>query len=265
MKKVKTVKKEKNNDTTLQKQQERANPFMEGIMLPPKVAMQIADEVAKRLTLRMNKSEQPKKASRIENALFLDTSAIIDGRIFDLIRIGAFYGNFVITEGVLNELKNIADSKDEIKRERGRTAMKALEELKQQKIVKITILDEKEQKIPVDDTLIKHAKTHKGRIITCDYNLSKKAQISGVLSIDLYEMANILKTSALPGEEFWIKVIQKGKGENQGVGYLPDGTMIVVEDGERLIGNTAKIEVERVIQTEAGKIFFGKEKAEGKN
>lgn len=264
MKARKTVKKEKNSRTRKKADSlDRSNLFVEGMRIPPKVVMQIADEVAKMVTQRMGRHEERKKdtQARVENAVFLDTSALIDGRVFDLIRMGAFYGTFVIPEGVLSELKNIADSKDETKKERGRTALKALEDFKKEKVAKVIILDDYASgSIPVDDALIKHAKDHKGRIVTCDFNLSKKAQISGVAAIDMYEMANILKTTAIPGEEFYIKVIQKGKGERQGVGYLPDGTMIVVEGGEGLIGKSVKVEVERVIQTEAGKIFFGKEK-----
>jgi uncharacterized protein YacL len=120
------------------------------------------------------------------------------------------------------------------------------------------VIDDVRGEKPVDDSLISMAKKHKGKIITCDFNLSKKAQISNVVSIDLYEMANVLKTTALPGETFFIKIIQKGKGEAQGVGYLPDGTMVVVEQGEKLIGNTVNVLISRVIQTEAGRIFFSK-------
>lgn len=242
---------------------EKSNPFVEGILLPQRVVMQIADEVAKVVTVRMRNTGAPKKKKKasvknIENAVFLDTSAIIDGRVFDLMKIGAFYGNFVLLEGVLDELKNIADSKDSVKKERGRTAMQRIEQAKKEKIAKFIILADEKPTAPVDDRIIATAKKHKGRIITCDFNLSQKAKISNVKSIDLYEMANILKTTAVPGETFSIKLIQKGKGEDQGVGYLEDGTMIVVEQGKSQIGNTVNVEIMRVIQTDAGKIFFGK-------
>lgn len=242
---------------------EKSNPFVEGIMLPPRVVMQIADEVAKVVTARMGNTGVPKKKKKtngkiIDNAVFLDTSAIIDGRVFDLIKIGAFYGNFVLIEGVLDELKNIADSKDAVKRERGRTAMQQIEKVKKERIAKFTVLEDEKPQAPVDDRIIATAKKHKGRVITCDFNLSQKAKISNVPSIDVYEMANILKTNAVPGEIFSIKLIQKGKGEFQGVGYLEDGTMVVVEQGEMFIGENVEVEIIRVIQTDAGKIFFGK-------
>lgn len=241
---------------------EKSNPFMEGILLPPRVVMQIADEVAKVVTARMGNTKttrtKKKTGKTVENAVFLDTSAIIDGRVFDLMKIGAFYGNFMLLEGVLDELKNIADSKDDVKKERGRMAMQMIENAKKERIAKFTVVEDEKPQAPVDDRIIATAKKYKGRIITCDFNLSQKAKISNVPSIDLYEMANILKTTAVPGEIFTIKLIQKGKGEDQGVGYLEDGTMIVVEQGEEMVGSTVNVEVVRVIQTDAGKIFFGK-------
>jgi uncharacterized protein YacL len=133
-----------------------------------------------------------------------------------------------------------------------------LEKLRKERGIKFEVYDDSNIKKPVDERVIEAAKKTKGKIITCDFNLSKKAQISGVTAIDMYEMANVLKTTALPGEAFFIKVIQKGKGERQGVGYLPDGTMIVVEEGENLLGETVKVLVSRVIQTDVGRIFFGK-------
>lgn len=239
------------------------NLFVEGIMLPQRVVMQIAEEVGKVVTKSMSggakrKKKKNAKNKKLENPLFLDTSAIIDGRVFDLVKIGVFIGNLVVLEGVLGELKNIADSKDDIKKERGRRALKRLDELKKVKQAQVVVLDEGKEGVPVDDQLVYIAKKYKGRVITCDFNLSKKAKISNVLSIDLYELANILKTTAIPGESFQIKIMQKGKGEGQGVGYLPDGTMVVVEQGVGLMGKTVNVEISRVIQTEAGRIFFGK-------
>lgn len=112
--------------------------------------------------------------------------------------------------------------------------------------------------MPVDDQLIHFAKKYKGRVVTCDFNLTKKAKNSNVIAIDMYELANIVKTTAIPGEVFVLKIMQKGKGEGQGVGYLPDGTMVVVEQGMDYIGKTISVEISRVIQTEAGRIFFAK-------
>jgi uncharacterized protein YacL len=234
------------------------SPIVEGIMLPPKVAMQIADEVVKRLRPRKLDVQDEKDAEpKIQRALFLDTSAILDERLFELFRIGVFWGEIVIIEPVLSELKHIADFKEDLKKERGRRALKALDQVKKIKDIHITVLkDEDKETEAVDDKIIHAAEKYKGRIVTGDYNLSQKAKISGVTSIDLHEVANALKTQAIPGEEFWVKVIQAGKGEGQGVGYLPDGTMIVVEHGISLKGKTIKVVVSRIIQTEAGKILF---------
>ena len=232
---------------------------LENLMLPPRVIRQIAEEVGKVVarTIPHRRRKLVKKNKKIENAVFLDTSAIIDMRVFDLAKIGAFYGNFVVLESVLSELKNISDSKDSIKKDRGRRAMDALEKFKKTRGTKLKIISDEVTK-PVDEAIIDHAKKYKGRIITCDYNLSKKAKISNVKAVDLYEMTNILKTTALPGEEFFVKIVQVGKGENQGVGYLPDGTMLVVEQGKNAVGKTIQVQVSRIIQTDAGKILFSK-------
>lgn len=247
--------KNKNNN----KKPEDKNPrggLVQSILLPRNVVLQIAEEVANQIKRR--RPEKKESKPKIENPLFVDTSAIIDGRMFDMVGLGVFQGNFVILESVLSELKNIADSKDDIKKERGRKALRYLDEVKKQKGVKLIILKDEEGKIPVDDAIVQQAKKNKGRVITCDFNLSKKARISGVVSINIHEVANVLKTQAIPGEVYYLKVIQKGKVEGQGVGYLPDGTMIVVEKGEELIGKTVKIVVSRIIQTDAGKILFSK-------
>ena len=256
---IKKTKLEKEKNPIQKAEALAGNLLMQNIMLPRKVVQQIAEEVGKVVSKSMARTRRKKKVSskKVDNPIFLDTSAIIDTRVFELMKLGVFIGNFVVLEGVLNELKNIADSKDDVKKERGRKALDLLDKIKKQKGVKIIVSPDEEEK-PVDDNIIHHAKKNKGRIITCDYNLSKKAKISNVTSIDLYEMANILKTTALPGEQFYVKVIQIGKGEGQGVGYLPDGTMIVVEHGKDMIGKTIQVIVSRIIQTDAGKILFAK-------
>ena len=237
---------------------------LENLMLPPRVIRQIAEEVGKVVvsTIPHRRTKKVRKDKKIDNAVFLDTSAIIDMRTFDLARIGALYGNFIVLESVLTELKNISDSKDAIKKERGRRAMDALEKFKKTRGIRVKIIPDELIK-PVDESIIDHAKKFKGRIVTCDYNLAKKAKISNVRAIDLYEMTNILKTTALPGEEFFVKIVQEGKGLNQGVGYLPDGTMLVVEQGKSSVGKTVQVEVSRIIQTDAGKILFSKIKTAG--
>lgn len=236
---------------------------LQNIMLPQRVIRQIADEVGKVVnkSIHVRRRKNKKPNTKIDHPVFLDTSAIIDMRVFDLAKIGAMYGTFIVLESVLVELKNIADSKDSVKKDRGRRAMDALEKFKKLRGIKLKIMPDEVAK-PVDEAIIDHSKKYKGRIVTCDYNLAKKAKISGVLAVDLYEMANILKTQALPGEEFFVKIVQEGKGVGQGVGYLPDGTMLVVEQGRSMVGKTIQVEVSRIIQTDAGKILFSKIKSE---
>jgi len=231
----------------------RRDQFFQGIMLPQRVITQIANEVATQITRRDKKEEV-----KLDHPIFLDTSAIIDGRIFGLIDMGVFSDSIAVINGVLEELKNIADSKDEGKRERGRQGMAMLEKIRVDKTVKMQVIDDAGINKPVDERLIHFSKKYNGKLLTCDFNLSKKGQLNGVTAINIYEIANVVKTIALPGEEFFVKVVQKGKGERQGVGYLPDGTMIVVEEGELLMDKTVRVLITRVIQTEQGKIFFGR-------
>jgi uncharacterized protein YacL len=224
----------------------------------------LADEVAKTLSKMpkfkgSSRKSGPKK-KKVENAVFLDTSAIIDGRIFEVIELGVFIGTFVVLESILSELKHIADSQDMVKRVRGRKGLDFLEQLKKTKRVKFTVLpDQEDSKTKeVDERLIVTAKTHKGRIITCDYNLEKKAAISGVLAINVNTLANHLKVTAVPGEALHISILHKGKEATQGVGYLDDGTMLVVENAAEDLGKTVDVVVSRVIQTTAGRILFAK-------
>lgn len=234
---------------------EEPGSFVRGYLFTKKMVFQIADEVVKKLRTSKKKKVS---SSKLQNPWFLDTSAIIDGRVFDLIKMGVFSGNFVVIEPVLSELKNIADSKEDFKKQRGRNGLASLELLKKERNLKLVVLDGEENNLPVDDKIIREAKHLKGRIITCDYSLCKKARIGGVVAIDIHEMANLLKTSAVPGESFFLKIVQEGKGREQGVGYLPDGTMVVVEKAGAIIGKTVKIVVSRIIQTEAGRILFAK-------
>ncbi|OGH13701.1 MAG: hypothetical protein A3H50_00945 [Candidatus Levybacteria bacterium RIFCSPLOWO2_02_FULL_37_10] len=233
----------------------------------PKMVGLLADEVAKTIVRRLPPFRRPKKrkkAKKIENALFLDTSAIIDGRIFDIVNLGLFTGTFVALESILLELKHIADSQDTVKRERGRKGLELLEKLKKTRGVKFMVLSDSENGSEsddikeVDEKLIYKTKNHKGKIITCDYNLEKKSNIGGVTAININTLATLLKIRAVPGEALHIKVLHKGKESTQGVGYLDDGTMIVVESGFGEVGKEIDVLVSRVIQTTAGRILFAK-------
>lgn len=232
----------------------------------PKVVAQIADEVAKTLMNNLplvphSPRRNGKKAKKIENGVYLDTSAIIDGRIFDVIATGLVSGQFVILESILSELKHIADSQDMVKRERGRKGLALLEKMKKTRGIKSSVVpdgfdngDSKE----VDEKLIWAAKSNHGRIITCDYNLEKKASISGVTAVNVNHLATLLKVRAVPGEALHIRILHKGKDITQGVGYLDDGTMLVVENAAAEIGRDIDVIVSRVIQTTAGRILFAK-------
>jgi len=234
----------------------------------PNLIGAIADEVSRKLVsrfpgmlVRKKRKKKPKKL-KIENGIFLDTSAIIDGRIFDLIYLGILNGIVVIPASILLELKRIADSQDTVKRERGRKGLEALDKLKKTKKMKVMILSDVEEKVfnghPVDEKLTKMAKMHKGKIITCDYNLEKKASIENVTAININALANCLKVIAVPGDSMHIKISHVGKDPSQGVGYLDDGTMLVVESGSHFIGKEVDVVVSRVIQTASGKILFAK-------
>lgn len=252
-----------------EKQAERqsANPFM----LPPKLVGALADEVAKTLITRLpnmivrsRKKSAQKKSRKIEHPIFLDTSAIIDRRIFDVIETGLLTGIVVILDSILGELKRIADSQDMVRREKGRRGLEDLEKLKKSKRLKVHVISREEEKIvvkdinEVDERLIRIAKSYKGKIITCDYNLEKKATIQNITAVNVNALANSLKVLAVPGEALHIKLLHKGKDITQGVGYLDDGTMIVVEHGSDGIGRSMDVVVSRVIQTATGRILFAK-------
>lgn len=246
-----------------EKSQSAIKEVGEAIQLPPKLVAQLAEEIAKTVVTHLPHPQlsrpKRKKSQKVENGIFLDTSAIIDGRIFDVINLGLFNANFVVLDSILLELKHIADSQDAVKRERGRKGLEYLEKLKKRNGHRFTVLDSNGEEIKeVDEKLIKVAKDNKGRIITCDYNLEKKANISGVTAINVNTLANVLKVIAVPGESLHIKLLHKGKDQTQGVGYLDDGTMIVVEHASGDLGKEVDVMVSRVIQTTAGRILFAK-------
>jgi uncharacterized protein YacL len=236
----------------------------------PSLIGAIADEVSKTLMTRLpsmlvrprRRKKSISKPKKIENGIFLDTSAIIDGRIFDIIYSGLLTGMIVILASILLELKRLADSQDTVKRERGRKGLEALEKLRKTRKIKVQILSEEDEKRlsehAVDERLTKMAKMHKGKIITCDYNLEKKAVIDGVTTININALANFLKVIAVPGDSLHVKVSHVGKDPTQGVGYLDDGTMIVVESGSNFVNKSLDVVVARVIQTSSGRILFAK-------
>lgn len=190
--------------------------------------------------------------------VILDTSAIIDGRILDIAKTGFISGLMLIPSFILQELQQVADSSDYLKRSRGRRGFEIIDELKKVKGVRVEIWDKEPVAKTVDDKLLKLAKSLSGRIVTTDYNLNMVASVSNVKVLNMNELANSVKTLAIPGETLEIKVIHVGKDATQGVGYLNDGTMVVVENGANLVGKETKIEVTRMIQVAAGRMIFSK-------
>jgi uncharacterized protein YacL len=194
----------------------------------------------------------------VNQPMILDTSAIIDGRILDIAKAGFIFGTLLIPNSVLQELQQVADSSDYLKRSRGRRGFEIIEDLKKVKGLRVEVWDKEPPAKNVDDRLIKLAKNLRGRIITTDYNLNRVASVSNINVLNVNDLANAVKTVAIPGEELKVKVVHLGKDPTQGVGYLPDGTMIVVEEGADLAGKEVKTEVTRVIQVAAGRMIFTK-------
>lgn len=194
----------------------------------------------------------------VNQPMILDTSAIIDGRILDIVKTSFVYGTILVPTFVLTELQQVADSSDYIKRQRGRRGFEIIDELKKVKSIRIEIWDKEISSKTVDDKLIKLAKSLHGKIITTDYNLNRVATLSNITVLNINDLANSVKTIAVPGEFIKIKVVHLGKDPKQGVGYLPDGTMIVVEDGAELVGKDTQVEVSRILQVPAGRMVFTK-------
>jgi len=202
------------------------------------------------------------KQTKGARPLVLDTSVIIDGRIADLYQSKLFDAPLVVPRFVLNELQFIADSADKLKRNRGRRGLDILNKIQKDPEIDIEIDDEHSPEIErlhgVDQKLVLFTKHHAGRLATTDYNLTKVAQVREVDVLNMNDLANSLKAIALPGELMEVKIIKPGEEQDQGVGYLPDGTMIVVENGRDKVGKDILISITSSLQTAQGKMIFGK-------
>ena len=189
----------------------------------------------------------------------LDTSVIIDGRIADLCDTGFMDGTLVIPQFVLKELQLVADSADSMKRNRGRRGLDILQKIQKMSGVEVTISDADYPEVrEVDLKLIELARTLQGKIVTNDFNLNKVAQLRGVEVLNINELANALKPVVLPGEIMKVFILKEGKEYNQGVAYLDDGTMVVVDNARKMISKTIDVVVTSVLQTTAGKMIFGR-------
>ena len=203
---------------------------------------------------KVTKSEEITAKSKI-----LDTSSIIDGRIYHICGTGFVEGTIIVPNFVIEELQKLADSSKDLKRKRGRIGLDMLHKLREEKKVKVKIIDTDFPNLEgVDSKLVQLAKELKSSIITNDYNLNKVARLKRIEVLNVNELSNAVKQIILPGEKITVQVIREGKEEDQGIAYLDDGTMIVVENGKKLVGETVNVEVKGFLQTLAGRMIFTK-------
>jgi uncharacterized protein YacL len=218
-------------------------------------------EVFGALGVRLTKDKEERGAERV----ILDTSVIIDGRIADISQTGFIGGDILIPRFVLNELQHIADSPDTLRRNRGRRGLDILNRLQKDSLAPIRVLEKDYRDTrEVDEKLVRLAKELNCAIVTNDYNLNRVAELQGIKVLNINELANAVKTVVLPGESITVHIIQEGKELGQGVGYLDDGTMVVVEDGRRSIGETVEVNVTRTLQTVAGRMIFAQPISKGR-
>jgi len=218
------------------------------------------------LTLGSDKAEEigkfasstliPSTLSKNLNRYLLDTSVIIDGRIADICETGFVEGTLIIPQFILQELHHIADSNDSLKKIRGRRGLDVIEKIQKQKNLEVMILDQNPPKDNVDAKLVDLALELRGTIITNDFNLNKVAELRGVKVLNLNKLANALKPAVLPGEVLNAQIIREGKTPGQGIAYMDDGTMVVVENARRHIGRTIEVVVTSVLQTGTGRMIF---------
>ncbi len=190
----------------------------------------------------------------------IDTSSIIDGRLLDLVRIGFLEGPIWIPEFVIKELKLLSSSSENIKRARGRRGLEILnklQKLKRKVPIRVVYKDYPEIR-EVDLKLVRLADEVKGKLLTIDYNLNQVAQLYGIEVLNIHSLAMYSKPAILPGEELDVQILREGKEEKQGIGYLEDGTMVVIEEGEELIGKKVRVSVVRLLETPRGRIVFSK-------
>lgn len=199
-------------------------------------------------------SRRTAKDSGDTHKIVLDTCAIIDGRIVELVRNGFVRDRLVVPDFVVHELQMLADGQDAHKRGRARYGLDVVREL--QDLTAVTIMKGDQSRLPTDDKLVALAKKLKAPLYTTDYNLNKVADIQSVTVLNVNELAQSMRPTAIPGEITEVKLLQKGSNPKQAVGYMDDGTMVVVDNATRLIGKTVNVEVTRVHQTVAGKMFF---------
>jgi uncharacterized protein YacL len=209
--------------------------------------------------LPLRGGEPRNKATSDGRNILMDTSVIIDGRIADISKTGFISGTLLIPRFVLNELQHIADSSDKMRRQRGRRGLEVLAALQKDPRLAVQISDlDVEGAREVDDKLVILARQMHAPILTNDFNLNRVADLQGVTILNINELANAVKAVFLPGEELTVRIIQEGREAKQGVGYLEDGTMVVVQDGSAFLGSEVRTSVTKVLQTAAGRMVFAK-------
>lgn len=208
--------------------------------------------------LSFKRITENKKNKETKGKVFVDTSALIDGRILAVAQTGFFTRNLVIPRSVIRELQILADGKDSEKRARARAGMDVANELERIVFFDTEILQDELDKTPVDERLLQLAKDNNGAIMTCDYNLGKVAATENIEVLNINDLALSLRSEFLPGDKLKIKIVSEGNNKNQGIGYLPDGTMAVIDFAAKHIGKEVEVEFIRFLQTSAGKMMFGK-------
>jgi len=222
------------------------------------IAEKIPNPRESRLNVGRNPFRRNKGDKKYSDPIVVDTSALIDARILEVVSTGFLTGTMLVIPSVLDELHRLADSADDGKRVRARRGLDCLAEIKKSKKIKLVLLNNEPKNNTVDARLVDLAKSAKGRLVTVDFNLNKVAKVKGITVLNVNELANALKTPILPRDRLSILITDRGKGKDQGVGYLNDGTMVVIEDGAKLVDKTVQVSVHRVLQTEAGQMVFAK-------
>ncbi len=230
-----------------------------------RIGIRSKDEIVNLLKFRSfgeKKEKDSDKSKQMKKNIppkVLDTSVIIDGRIADICKTGFLEGKLVVPQFVLDELRHIADSADDLKRVRGRRGLDILNTIQEAGHIEVEVTNQDFANIAeVDIKLLKLASVLNGKVVTNDYNLNKVAQVRGVEVLNINELANAVKPIAIPGEEMIVTIVKEGKENQQGIAYLDDGTMIVIENGKNNIGETKTVVVTSILQTPAGRMIFAK-------
>lgn len=248
-----------------------STPF-DALRPPAAFTQALAREIVKNLAafgqittrpFRRTPKENGKKVKELgENPVLVDTSVLIDGRILPIVNSGFFAGAMIVPQFVLREVQQIADSADSLRRAKGRRGLDVVNKLKGQKanpMAKAKVVDEVvEEKPDVDSQLVVLAKRWKARLLTVDFNLAGTARAQGVRVVNINDLAQALKIALIPGEELTLKITHEGKERQQGVGYLPDGTMVIVDSAKDKVGTDVAVIVTKVHQTPAGQLFFAR-------